>query len=1385
MKKILGRYEVTATIGEGGMGVIWRAYDPPPLDREVAIKTLREFPNRTALELFYKECNVLKSIDHPNVIQILDIGVFKDDGATKPFFVMPLLRGQTLDEIIKTAPHRLSVARVVDIVSQTCRGLQHAHEHGLIHRDIKPSNLFILADDAVKIIDFGVVQVVDARTRTSSFSKGTLLYMSPEQVSKKPITPRSDIFSLGLVCYEALTKRHPFRGATEEEIVDAIRRVNPPPISGLNDGVSPLISRVVHKAMAKEPLNRFDSAKEFGDNLQRALHNLPIEIFDPSRIQPRIDRAKKALESGDFQFAGEIVSELEASGHIDDQILDLRSDIEKLERQRTIAQLLENAQTRYEEEEDPLALQKLHEILQIDPANMQALGLKRRIEERRSERQVDQWLRLAEQHIENHSYSHAREALKNVLALRPKESRALRLEKELQADEQEYVRLRRQKEDLFESARDAYANGEISQALSHMRLVLDLDHRAPDSSTPGTCPPYQGFYNKIHSEHEALNNGYVEARRHLSEQDFVGARQICDEFLARYPGQPLFHALKFDVEEQQRQRLSSYIADVNRRLDAEPDLDTKVSLLREAVGLYPDEPHFERLLALMQEKRDLVRTIVMRAESHEGRGQINEALSDFQTLENIYPAYPGLKYEVERLQKRRDQLARDATKAEWVRRVDRQLESGSYARALELLDSSDIDFANDSELIELRKLAEQAFANAQRAEKLLADGQRQWAEGAIDAGIATLREAQRLDERNPAVRATLRDALIDRARAVLDSDWNSAEPLIDEALGLDTQNTVAKSLRSQVSDRRRDETVAQCAALARRLQGEKELEKAEAELKRVLAIYPGDPRLTAVLDTIRKELGNASRKKARIEDIEELRDLRQRAEKADDSGELEAIFTQTQELTSRHVGDSNRDEIDTIGREIERIVQNRRGRPAGPGSDRGATPGVKPLDKTGLLGAAFRNKRIGWSVTAVTLTILIIASAVVAREYVRQRRPDSVPVIPTASIRVRTTPAGAVVKVDGQAQPQSDFQREFGPGEHVLEATLVGYAPLTKNITLSTGATSDVVLALEPIPDALRLTTPDAENGNVWIDDARSPLAGGTFAQDLGSPGGHVLRLRTPLIRQEATIGFTTAVGSMPVVTSLNAPQRQAVVISSLAGSARVMGTPTLGSVPVAMDGNPVGVLTPDGLTINDLGQTMHELTLGEGKDLRRMSFSVGPGPALEAIVYSDRDVGSLLISANESDASVQVDGRDYARQTADGRLLVPNLASGQHTILVRKEGFIDAEPQTIDVAKGQQATVHVELHAFPRLAHLGDPECAERPHRGTRQHELAAWDRQWRRADTRGPAWFARPAILPRRVRTKDCAEGLCGRCHCFDFGQRNRAQADSSDSGHQFARA
>src|SRR5262249_22395860 len=205
--QIKGRYEIRKVLGHGGMGVVYEAYDKV-VKRGDALKTIRDMPSRAALDMFFKECDVLASISHPNIVEIFDIGEFDQVGAAKPYFVMPLLPGHTLEELIHSGSSRLTVQPSIEILCHTCRGLQAAYERGLVHRDLKPSNIFVMDDDSVKIIDFGIAHMAD--TNSTVGHKGTLLYMAPEQVEMKPPSAASDIFSLGVVAFETLSLRHPF-----------------------------------------------------------------------------------------------------------------------------------------------------------------------------------------------------------------------------------------------------------------------------------------------------------------------------------------------------------------------------------------------------------------------------------------------------------------------------------------------------------------------------------------------------------------------------------------------------------------------------------------------------------------------------------------------------------------------------------------------------------------------------------------------------------------------------------------------------------------------------------------------------------------------------------------------------------------------------------------------------------------------------------------------------------------------------------------------------------------------------------------------------------------------------------------------------------------------
>src|SRR5690242_15809398 len=268
---IAERYQITGQpIGEGGMGVVYKAYDPVTR-RYVAVKTMRGAIDSIALDLFHKEWTVLSRINHPNIVDIFDTGEFEQSGQRKPFFVMPFLPGRTFDFLIKNVSQRLTVERVIEIMVQACRGLQAAHEHGLIHRDVKPSNIFVMDDDSVKIIDFGIARL--ASTKSNTGVKGTLHYLAPEFLEFQGPTPLSDQFALAVTAYEALTRRRPFDGVTESDVFSAIKTHTPPPASQLNPNVSFAISQVVHKGIAKQPYHRFATIRELGEALQKARRN--------------------------------------------------------------------------------------------------------------------------------------------------------------------------------------------------------------------------------------------------------------------------------------------------------------------------------------------------------------------------------------------------------------------------------------------------------------------------------------------------------------------------------------------------------------------------------------------------------------------------------------------------------------------------------------------------------------------------------------------------------------------------------------------------------------------------------------------------------------------------------------------------------------------------------------------------------------------------------------------------------------------------------------------------------------------------------------------------------------------------------------------------------
>ena len=262
----IGRYQVLERVGKGGMGVLYRGVDPV-LDREVAIKVmLVDFSEDTEQmrPRFYREAQAAAKLQHSNIVTIFE---FAEDNNT-PYIVMEFLPGTPLDARM-ASPIPLTLDDKVNIVAQLCSALHYAHAQGVVHRDIKPANLFILPDGTVKLLDFGVAKLMTSTLTRQGDVLGSVSYMSPEQVSgSDSIDGRSDIFSVGVMLFEMLAGRKPFKGETPTATIVQILREDPPGLEKLVPGIPPRLVAAVNRALAKEPGDRFPNAGEFGKELQ-------------------------------------------------------------------------------------------------------------------------------------------------------------------------------------------------------------------------------------------------------------------------------------------------------------------------------------------------------------------------------------------------------------------------------------------------------------------------------------------------------------------------------------------------------------------------------------------------------------------------------------------------------------------------------------------------------------------------------------------------------------------------------------------------------------------------------------------------------------------------------------------------------------------------------------------------------------------------------------------------------------------------------------------------------------------------------------------------------------------------------------------------------------
>jgi serine/threonine-protein kinase len=285
--RMLGRYQVLSLLGEGGMGCVYKALDPV-IGRTVAIKTLTgalseeelgEFKRR-----FLREARTAGRVSHPNVVTIYDVG--EVDGT--PFIAMEYVEGRTLRAVLD-AGGPLAPERACRIATQVAAGLAAAHKLLIVHRDVKPANIMITPGAPVKLMDFGIAKLPDGTKTQTGLILGSPIYVAPEQVIGRSVDGRSDVFSLGVVLYEMLTGSAPFGGLAVGALLYSVLNEAHPPPSAYNTRVPAVFERILARALAKHPDDRYQDAEEFARDLRdwRVLPRPTPEELASLREPPR------------------------------------------------------------------------------------------------------------------------------------------------------------------------------------------------------------------------------------------------------------------------------------------------------------------------------------------------------------------------------------------------------------------------------------------------------------------------------------------------------------------------------------------------------------------------------------------------------------------------------------------------------------------------------------------------------------------------------------------------------------------------------------------------------------------------------------------------------------------------------------------------------------------------------------------------------------------------------------------------------------------------------------------------------------------------------------------------------------------------------------------
>ncbi|HUA93388.1 MAG TPA: protein kinase [Terracidiphilus sp.] len=586
----IGKYEVIGVLGQGGMGVVYRARDPR-IGRDVAIKTLTEgFSGEPdMLKRFYQEAGHTGNLRHPNIVTVYDFG----DEEGLPYIVMEFLDGEPLDKLIRDK-NQLHISAKLDIIEQVCAALAYAHLQGMIHRDVKPANVIVQRDGLVKLLDFGIARTGQQQTDRGMTRTGTLVgtpaYMAPERLRGEPFDGRSDIFSTGVMLFQVLTGVLPF-DAEYPAILHQILQQDPPPLSNYLSSYPPLLDQIVTRALAKDPFERYAHASDMAADLNVVGAQLKLE-----RIEQLLADARAAVDKEDYPNAKQILSQILRLNSQHAEAKQLTASVDQyFNRQKLrerVEQLRQTAAEALAARNWEHAVGLCTEALHLDAGNAEVAALLAKANAgKQTAEQIQQLMREAESARHSGNFESARSFAGKAAELDPKNSRILAICKVLEQEAEE-ARRKAQLRHLLEKAQtslSAFRLIEASTALTQAEEIAPADPellRLKDELEAASR----------HEERKLLVGTLREkATVALSLEQVQEVTTDVAQALERFPTEPTLLRLKIQLEprlrEYEHKRLIAEVSDACRRL---PPVEA-LARIREALAQLPGNAELLKL----------------------------------------------------------------------------------------------------------------------------------------------------------------------------------------------------------------------------------------------------------------------------------------------------------------------------------------------------------------------------------------------------------------------------------------------------------------------------------------------------------------------------------------------------------------------------------------------------------------------------------------------------------------------------------------------------------------------------------------------------------------------------------------------------------------------